>query len=134
MEFTASVIFRDFLGSVSFYIILFLADNFSFRKDRSRYFVMSDNNNDFMYEEYMGKLATFIDVSNCLPLAKAKKFGKDGLLNEAMKFLKTAQSFKNTDKVSRRIDALQKVIDDEKSSEEEDGEQQGVQVSLPFPL
>ena len=95
---------------------------------------MSDNNNDVMYEEYMGMISTYFNLYQSLYLAKAKKFGKDGLLEEAMKFLKTAQSFKNTDKVARRIAALQDVIDADNASDgsagEEEEDQQGVQVSF----
>ena len=51
-----------------------------------------------------------------------------------MKFLKTAQSFKNTDKVARRIAALQNVIDADNASDgsagEEEEDQQGVEVSF----
>lgn len=51
-----------------------------------------------------------------------------------MKFLKTAQSFKNTDKVARRIAALQDVIDADNASDgsagEEEEDQQGVEVSF----
>ncbi|CBY36111.1 unnamed protein product [Oikopleura dioica] len=75
--------------------------------------------------------SSFLSFYQSFYLAKAKKFGKDGLLNEAMKFLKTAQSYKNTDKVSRRIEALQAVIDAENESNSSAGEEddeQGVQV------
>lgn len=96
---------------------------------------MSDNNNDVMYDEYMGMFSPFLSFYQSFYLAKAKKFGKDGLLNEAMKFLKTAQSYKNTDKVSRRIEALQAVIDAENESnssagEEDEDDEQGVQVGF----
>lgn len=108
---------------------------YNFRKDRNRYriFKMSDNNNDVMYDEYMGMFSSFLSFYQSFYLAKAKKFGKDGLLNEAMKFLKTAQSYKNTDKVSRRIEALQAVIDAENESNSSAGEEddeQGVQVGF----
>ena len=96
---------------------------------------MSDNNNDVMYDEYMGLFSPFLSFYQSFYSAKAKKFGKDGLLNEAMKFLKTAQSYKNTDKVSRRIEALQAVIDAENESnssagEEDEDDEQGVQVGF----
>ena len=95
---------------------------------------MSDNNNDVMYDEYMGMISLCLHLNLSQYLAKAKKFGKDGLLQEAMKFLKTAQSFKNTDKVARRIAALQEVIDADNTGNSSEGaeeeDDQGVQVSF----
>lgn len=42
------------------------------------------------------------------------------MLTEAMRFLQSAQRFKKTEKVARRIEALQAVIDQGTSSDEND--------------
>ena len=61
-------------------------------------------------------------MSGWLVLAKAKTAARDKKLYEAMEYLKTAQRFRKTDKVARRIEGLQKIIEKDEKSSEESGE------------
>ena len=61
-------------------------------------------------------------------LASAKRFGKSGLLHQAMEHLVMASSYRRTDKVIKRIHQLQKLID-VSSDEELDAPQTAIDLN-----